>query len=217
MKIHTFLAATAAFVLTSGPVKAAVYVETNPPVIMSPPVTYETNAVVAPPPTAVYETVVYETNAPPLYRAQEFSLDLFGSYINHEEKFSHAFHSDIRHGFFGGGVGLNYFFLRWFGIGGDVNFSDHPGRITDQVMGNGIIRVPIGDTGLAPYAFGGGGRGIWPSWEWLADAGVGAEFRFRTSDQDHSPRLGLFGDARYIWAQNPNDRALFRVGLRVVF
>src|SRR5215831_17558522 len=135
MKTHKILTAILALGLTPVAVNAAeVYVETNPPVITSPPVVYDTNAVVAPPPTVVYQTnpptaVVYETNAPPLYRAEELSLDLFGSYINYEERFSHAFHSDIRHGFFGGGVGLNYFFLRWFGIEGDVNLSDHSGRI----------------------------------------------------------------------------------------
>ncbi len=144
------------------------------------------------------------------YTDQELSLDLFGSYINPEEKFSHLFRSSIRKGYWGGGVGLNYFLLRQVGIGADMNMSDHPGRIVDQVLGNGILRLPLGNSGLSPYAFGGGGRGISPSWEWVYDAGVGLEMRF-------TPTTGIFGDARYIWADQSVDRLLIRAGLRVVF
>ncbi len=146
----------------------------------------------------------------PKFTANELSLDLFGSYINPEQKFEHLFQSNIRHGAWGGGVGLNYFILREIGVGADVNLSDHPGRIVDQAIGNLILRLPIEKAGFAPYIFGGAGRGVYPAWEWVYDGGVGLEFRL-------NPATGIFADARYIWADHSTDRVLFRAGLRFVF
>ncbi len=146
----------------------------------------------------------------PKFTDTELSLDLFGSYTAAEEKFSHLFQTNIRHGNWGGGVGLNHFFVKYAGIGADVNMSDHPGRIVDQAMGNLILRFPIESIGLAPYIFGGGGRGVYPDWEWVYDGGVGLEFRF-------TPGVGIFSDARYIWAEKTTDRLLIRAGLRLLF
>jgi hypothetical protein len=146
----------------------------------------------------------------PKYSAQELSLDLFGSYINPESRLPKLFDSNIRHGFWGGGVGLNYFLLENVGVGADVNLSDHPGRIVDQALGDVILRLPVGDTGFAPYAIGSGGRGISPIYQWVYGGGVGLEYRF-------NPELGLFSDSRYLWADRRGDRLLIRAGFRIVF
>src|SRR5215831_15848572 len=63
--------------------------------------------------------VSYAPNRGPLFSDKELSLDLFGSYIAPEGKFKDLFKTNIRHGDWGGGVGLNYFLTKYLGIGGD--------------------------------------------------------------------------------------------------
>jgi hypothetical protein len=154
---------------------------------------------------------VYDYAATPKYTANELSLDMFGSYVHGERKFSHLFQTSIRHdGSWGGGVGLNYFITREFGVMADINIGDNGGNFIDQAMAAGVLRIPLEPTGLAPYIFAGGGRGFDPSWEWLAQAGVGLEYRL-------NPMTGIFADARYIWHDKSFDRLLIRTGLRLVF
>lgn len=166
---------------------------------------------------------IFVYNVPPdaRYTAQELSLDLGGSYIAGERGLSHLFETDIRTGSenrhgrgsdWGGNVGVNYFFLRNLGIGGNINMSANGGRFVDQALGNVILRVPIDPTGLSPYIFGGGGRGFDPSWEWFADAGVGLEYRPNAT-------TGIFTDATYMFhvKDGSSDRLLLRAGLRLVF
>lgn len=145
----------------------------------------------------------------PKFSAQELSLDLFGSYMAGQENIGDIFDTDIRRGgHWGGGVGLNYFLLREFGLGADINMSNNGGRLVDLVAGNAIVRLPIESLGLAPYVIGGGGRGIDPSWEWFAHAGIGLEARFTRT-------AGVFIDSRYIWAEKSNDKLQFRAGVRL--
>jgi hypothetical protein len=152
----------------------------------------------------------YDTAGGPKYSASELSFDAFGSYVAGERHLSKLFETDIRHGTWGGGVGLNYFFTRELGIGGDINMGANGGAFVDQAIGSVIARWPFEPAGIAPYVFGGGGRGIDPTWEWLGHAGIGLEYRF-------NPVTGIFVDTRYIWADKSNDRIFFRAGLRVVF
>lgn len=173
-------------------------------------------------------TFSYSTTAPK-YTANELSLDLSGSYWAAERRFTKVFETNIRgeRGRWGGNAGINYFFTRWLGIGGDANFSDHRGfggPACDYVMGNLIARAPICNTGIAPYIFGGGGRQFWglttsdgelfagARYEWVADLGVGIEFRI-------TPGLGIFGDGRYIWHLKDGgvDRLALRAGMRLAF
>jgi len=150
----------------------------------------------------------------PLYSSQEVSLDLFASYINPEGEFHDLFETSIRNGFWGGGAGVNYFFTRELGIGGDFNMSSKPDdlALVDQATGNLIFRIPIGNTGLAPYAIGSGGRAISPRWDWVYGGGVGMEFRF-------NPTTGIFSDARFLLANHSDDpnRLLIRTGVRITF
>jgi hypothetical protein len=144
------------------------------------------------------------------YTANELSLDFFGSYLAGQRAFEKMFDTNIRHGKWGGGVGANYFFTRNIGIGGDINIPDDGGNFINNVNGSLIARVPIGNSGLAPYIFGGGGRQTDPSWEWTGHLGVGLEYRFNAV-------TGIFVDDRYTWVKHTPDQMLFRAGLRFVF
>jgi hypothetical protein len=128
-----------------------------------------------------------------------------------EEKIEHLFKTNIRKdGTWGGGVGLNYFFLRNVGIGADINIPDNGGPAVDHIVGSLLVRLPIGPSGWAPYLFGGGGRGTDPVWEWQGHGGVGMEYRW-------NPLTGIFMDGRYVWPDKSTDRLLLRAGLRIVF
>jgi hypothetical protein len=155
---------------------------------------------------------VYDAAATPKFTANELSVDMFASFVAGERELEEIFKTNIRHGKWGGGVGVNYFFTRELGVMGDINIGDNGGNFVDQIMGAGILRIPLEPTGLAPYIFAGGGRGTDPVWEWLGQAGIGLEYRL-------NPATGLFADARYIWHEHTGstDRLLIRTGLRLVF
>jgi hypothetical protein len=153
---------------------------------------------------------VYGPNAPDKFTMHELSLDLFGSYIAGQRSLGDIFDTSIRDGKWGGGVGLNYFLTREIGLGADINMSDNRGNLVDIVQASLIGRLPSETTGLAPYIFGGGGRGTDRVWEWTAHAGLGLEFRM-------NPLTGIFVDGRYIWADKTHDALLLRSGLRLVF
>lgn len=152
----------------------------------------------------------------PRYTANELSLDLFASYINPETEFHELFEHNIRHGNWGGGVGLNYFFTQNLGLGADFNASDKNanelGGMFDYTTGNLYLRFPLGNSGFSPYVFGGGGRGMSPVWDWVYGGGVGLEYRF-------SPATGIFSDARYLWNDRSTDlnTLTIRAGFRIVF
>ena len=144
------------------------------------------------------------------YTANELSLDMFGSYLAGERRAEDLFKTNIRHGTWGGGVGVNYFFTREIGVGGDIEIPADGGNFINNVDGSLIARMPIGNSGLAPYVYGGGGRQTEPVWQWTGHAGVGLEYRF-------NPTTGVFADARYIWVDKTPDEILFRAGVRFVF
>jgi hypothetical protein len=148
----------------------------------------------------------------PLFSANELSLDLSGSYIAQERGIEHLFETSIKHnrGTWGGNIGVNYFITRNIGVGADASMSANGGNFVDVVLGDLILRLPLGDSGFAPYVFGGGGRTTDATWEWVGQAGVGLEYRF-------SRRIGLFADGRYIWPQHSPDALLLRTGVRIVF
>ena len=145
-----------------------------------------------------------------LYNGNELSLDMFGSYLAGQRGIENMFDTNIRHGTWGGGVGLNYFFCRFLGIGADINIPDDGGNFVNNINGSLIARLPIANTGLAPYLFGGGGRQTDPVWQWTGYLGVGMEYRF-------NPVTGIFTDARYTWVDKTPDELVFRAGIRFVF
>lgn len=153
---------------------------------------------------------VYGPSVPAKFTANEFNVDVFGSFLGQENKIEDVFKTNIRKGKWGGGVGVNYFLTRELGIGADMNIPANNGNFVDSVSGSLIARLPFESTGLAPYVFGGGGRQTDPEWQWTGHVGVGLEFRM-------NPITGIFTDARYVWADKTSDSVLLRAGLRFVF
>src|SRR4051812_27290773 len=85
----------------------------------------------------------------PCFRDTEFQLDLFGSYTDAVRR------SRYNDGF-GGGIAVNYFFARYFGLGADCNvYSGGANGVWDP-NARLILRYPIeGSVCWAPYAFAG--------------------------------------------------------------
>ena len=135
-----------------------------------------------------------------LYTAREASFDAFGFYGSRNK--------DGKADAWGMGVGLNYFFSKYFGLGADTYMDAF--HYPYLLNGQGIFRFPIEQTGLAPYAFGGGGRQWQHSPQWLADVGVGIEYRVQ-------PHVGAFFDAREVFADKTRDYAVLRFGFRYSF
>ncbi|HEY5768922.1 MAG TPA: hypothetical protein VIS71_03660 [Terrimicrobium sp.] len=112
----------------------------------------------------------------------------------------------------GGGFGLNFFFLRYFGIGYEAAWYDNGGTTEHlPVGGNLFLRYPICALNLAPYIMVGGGVG------WDGDAvgygnvGGGLEYRFT----DH---IGAFVDGRWFYGNEDfGNSGNLRAGMRFAF
>ena len=146
-----------------------------------------------------------------LYRAQEFSVDLFGVGTIDQHTIDHFSGNRVKHnGVLGGGAGINYFFTRYVGIGGDA-YVEHPDHhYIETPSANLILRLPIMDTGLAPYVFGGGGYQFDEAGQDFAQGGGGVEFRFEKD-------IGLFVDGRYVFTDKTENYAAVRAGIRLSF
>ena len=162
----------------------------------------------------------------PCFRDRELQLDIFGAY----ENFAHDGIRDERgrpagRDGGGGGLGINYFFCRYVGVGVDGSLvSNREG--TWNYGGKVIIRYPIemGRLCIAPYIFGGGG-GQSPLHSdhrfdgydgqdavGMGFAGLGLEWRA-------TPHIGVFTEGRYTWTEKHSDadNTQVRLGLRVAF
>jgi hypothetical protein len=161
----------------------------------------------------VKETKEYKTPVEPCFKDQELQLDIFGTWTE-------VNHNNPNHNGFGGGLGVNYFFIKYLGIGvdGDARYGAHGDShhtSSDAVAdftGRLIARYPIeaGSFCLAPYAFVGGGLefddvtvGTW-------HAGGGLEWRA-------THKLGIFTEGRYTWGGNDVNSTQVRAGVRIVF
>jgi hypothetical protein len=110
----------------------------------------------------------------------------------------------------GGGFGVNFFFMRYFGIGYEAAWYDNHGTAQHlPVAGNFFVRYPICSLNLAPYLLVGGGG----TWDWkgtgYGNVGLGLEYRFT----DH---IGAFVDGRYFYGGTGNVGNL-RAGMRFAF
>src|SRR5262245_25535934 len=91
------------------------------------------------------------------YKDREVQFSLFYSFSNHPTN-----------GGFGGGLGLDYFFHRYVGIGMEGNWfpGGEKDAVITQIIGNVTLRYPFeldaGRFSIAPYLFAGGG-GLWDS------------------------------------------------------
>jgi hypothetical protein len=138
----------------------------------------------------------------------------------------------------GGGIGVNYFWSRYFGVGVEQGFlargrGDTTPQEADyyyqrwQTSGYGILRYPIERWSLAPYMLAGGGgqygnkpevqiphggsykmRGLG-----FGQIGGGMEYRLAS-------RIGLYSDLRWLFSEIdglPNNQMQWRYGIRVTF
>jgi hypothetical protein len=144
-----------------------------------------------------------------LYHACELSVDGYGVAALHEYDFNNGARArhDLR---WGGGAGVNYFFTRFVGIGGDAYAISTHHSFVDTTTGNIILRVPLGNTGIAPYVFGGAGYQFQGIDQVVGGGGAGIEFR-------PVPHFGIFVDARYLAAAKTPDYGLGRAGVRISF
>jgi len=157
------------------------------------------------------DDLVQNQGFPGPYRANELSLEAFGGATLGEHTINHLSGDRVlRNGRLGAGAGLNYFITRYVGIEGEAFTENTAHNFVDSVSGSLVLRLPLGQSGLAPYAFGGGGRQFDPLYEWFGHAGAGLEYRF-------TPHIGLFADARYVLTQRTRDYGLGRFGLRFIF
>ncbi|MBE2179797.1 MAG: hypothetical protein IAE97_04940 [Chthoniobacterales bacterium] len=151
-----------------------------------------------------FKKTVVEIEDPCVFRDSEFQIDAFGQ---------GAFYNQGSPGW-GGGLGLNYFFMRYVGIGIEQSVfgrEDHGAEWA--TLGNLFLRYPICSWNMAPYAiigggarYGDGGRG-----KGVGTVGGGLEIRLT----DH---IGLFGDARWLYTNvEPKSGVLARTGIRYAF
>jgi hypothetical protein len=211
--------------------------------------------------TPVASKEVVEVAPPCLFRDNELQLDLFGlgdfykgangNFVgNYAPLFGGApFESRQLSGrpAWGGGVGLNYIFAKYFGVGieqsvfGRNSNSNTPTENYDpfnygytrwQTTGNFILRYPICQWNLAPYLLIGGGAqyGNVPN----INAGTlpnGQTVRYRMAGQGFghvgggleyrvTQNIGLFTDLRYLFSGVDglaNNQMQWRYGLRFAF
>jgi hypothetical protein len=146
-----------------------------------------------------------------LYRANELSLDMFGTASIGKYTIHHLSGERIRENTrLGAGLGANYFFTRNLGIGADVYSENLTGAFIDSVSANVIFRLPLGNSGFSPYGFGGGGRQFDPAEVWFAQFGTGIEYRFTAN-------IGAFLDGRMVFPNETKYFGVLRLGLRFPF
>lgn len=143
----------------------------------------------------------YDRSQEQVFRDQECSLDLFGTYASRDRLGNSADR-------WGGGAGVNFFFLRYVGISADSYLEEW--RVPYRVNGSVILRFPLDNLHLSPYVFGGAGRELKHLPQWTAHAGAGAEFRLNAS-------TGFFADIRRVIPDKSGDYTLVRAGVRLAF
>jgi hypothetical protein len=145
------------------------------------------------------------------YRSSELSLDGFGTASLGSYTIDHPSNNRIRQNTeFGAGAGVNYFITRYIGIGAEAYSENTTGVFIDNASGNLILRLPLGQSGFAPYAFGGGGHQFDAAKLWFGQAGAGMEYRF-------TPHIGVFLDARAVWPNETKYYGVARLGMRFSF
>ena len=145
------------------------------------------------------------------YRAHELSLDLFGSASLSEHTIDHLSGTRVRENTrLGAGAGINYFFTQNLGLGGDVYSENTTGAFIDSASASMYLRFPLGNSGFAPYVYGGGGRQFDTLKNWFAQAGGGIEYRF-------NPHMGMFIDARGVLPDEARYYGVARLGMRFAF
>lgn len=139
----------------------------------------------------------------PCVKDVELQLDIFGSYTDVRGTGNHG-------DGFGGGLAINYFFMRYLGVGVEGNLYDGDAGGIWNVDGRLIARYPIDC--FVPYVFAAGG--VQTNGTTAGTFGAGGGLEYRVVPQ----KFGIFAEGRYTWeAGNDADSAQVRFGVRVVF
>ncbi|MDB6015679.1 MAG: hypothetical protein JWR19_168 [Pedosphaera sp.] len=145
------------------------------------------------------------------YQANELSADVFGTASIGKYTIDHLSNARVRHNTrMGAGLGLSYFLTRNIGIGADAYSENLSGAFVDSLSGNLILRLPLGQSGFAPYAFAGGGHQFDLARVWFGQAGGGLEFRF-------THNVGIFVDGRWVLPNETKYYGVARFGMRFTF
>lgn len=145
-----------------------------------------------------------------LFKNNEIQVDAFGA---------GAFYNNGRPGW-GGGLGLNYFFFRYIGLGVEQDLIGRNDNGSGSyaawgTLGNLFLRYPICSWNLAPYAMVGGGA-LYGSNKSVGVGAVGGGLEYRLTEN-----ISLFGDARWLFTGNGNNdengALLARTGLKFNF
>lgn len=161
--------------------------------------------VVVAPESKLVEKMVEQEMPAECFTAGEWQFDVFAAW-GVESSGPNAVLRD--HGW-GGGIGVNYFITRYFGIGVDGYWLAVDDTL-HGVSGSFIARLPFeGPVCWAPYLFVGGGALFDGSSSGEAHAGGGFDFRI-------TPGIGLMIDSRYNFGGR-DEWVLTRAGLRFAF
>jgi hypothetical protein len=152
-----------------------------------------------------------QNGQPDLYRGNELSVDAFGTASIGQYNIEHPSNRTVRQDTkFGAGAGLSYYITRYIGIGAEAYSQNTTGTFIDSASANLMLRLPLGQSGFAPYIFGGGGHQFDQTDFWFGQAGGGMEYRF-------CPHVGVFLDARAVWPNETKNYGVARLGLRFAF
>jgi len=136
------------------------------------------------------------------FRDMEFQVDAFYSGIIGSSG------SEVTTGS-GGGVGLNFFFAKYFGIGYEAFWTASGRGEHFPAAGNLFFRYPICAWNIAPYVMVGGGVSFDGNPKGYGNVGGGLEYRV-------TDNIGIFVDGRYFYGETGN-LANVRSGLRFAF
>jgi hypothetical protein len=157
-------------------------------------------------------TIRYEEPTPSQrFRADELNVDLFGGLTVSEDVIDNISRQRVEdNGRLGAGAGATYFISRHVGIGGEGYSENTAHSLVDHASGSLVIRFPLGESGIAPYIFGGAGHIFDPLPATSGHGGGGIEFRL-------NPRFGIFADARMVFTDKLGNYGLGRAGIRLAF
>lgn len=138
------------------------------------------------------------------FRDNELQLDLFGTGGFYQQG----------NPVWGGGVGVNYFFFKYIGLGVEQTIAARENMAEWGTFGNLFLRYPICSLSVAPYAMASIGK-LYGTSDSVGVGAVGGGLEYRFTD-----RFGIFADARWLYTPQEelyNGAVLSRVGLKVAF
>jgi hypothetical protein len=148
---------------------------------------------------------------PPLFRAHETSLDLFGSLSIGQDTINNISGERVKDdGRLGAGIGVTYFMSYNLGVGVEAYTENTDKSFVDNTSANVYYRFPFPQAHLAPYVFGGAGHQFDPTDLWFAQVGAGLELRF-------THLIGMFADIRYVFTDGARNIGVGRLGARFAF